>query len=269
VVAESPDSDDAREIADRGWRQFSVVPPVLLQELRADLPNGLPADAVLLVASHDCDVANPSFEAEPQVELLVARYVDAIDGNLTHGKNPRRLQLDLQTPAGARPCEVSVNDKCWVSRRGLMRHRPFDGHSLAPSDRRMTARWLSKRYDRAAFPNAFNERLSGARAQVRQLLRRSGQHLEGLYVAVPEEELPVGQPYELLLQGLISVETAASLELRTQAQECLDRLAGILDGCPGIEVLESTLVSEDQFTVDDVNRTKRWDWDWLSGENQS
>src|SRR5690606_26491633 len=69
VMGEAPPSDGAR-IKDLGWRQGSILPRALCQELQSIGDLGVPAegDAVLVVVSHDCDVTNASLLNEPKVE---------------------------------------------------------------------------------------------------------------------------------------------------------------------------------------------------------
>lgn len=259
------EADDAGEVARKGWRQCSIAPTELAEEVREQEKTEIGRDHLLVVASHDCDVTNGSFRSEPSVELLVARPTQAIDGNCSLGKNPRLLHLEVLEAGVLRPYEFAAGERLMTSRVRLLRHEPADTHTLAPEDVRLIARWMAKRYDRAAFPNAFNARWTPVRREIRKLLDRTGRYVSGLYLALPDDELPPRERYPVVVRGLIGVADAEGVARRLQAQECVDGLAGLLDGCDGIDVLDSALVREDEFTVDDLNRTKRWDWDWLSG----
>jgi hypothetical protein len=76
---------------DTPWRQGHVLTnasSVALGVLREEDA----AVALAVVISHDCDLAQ-SPETEPAVEIIVARRVQAADGNFTHAKNSRRLHL--------------------------------------------------------------------------------------------------------------------------------------------------------------------------------
>jgi len=75
------------------WSQGTVVPHDLLPF--GTLPTSVPTDAKLIVLSHDCDLVNLSYEAEPFVELFVARprAAENRDDLLFNGKNPRKLQF--------------------------------------------------------------------------------------------------------------------------------------------------------------------------------
>lgn len=258
---------DATEILKNGWRQGSIAPADLTDSLRRD---GVPEieGALLLVASHDCDVTNASFTAEPDVEFLIARPVAQVNGTFTRGKNPRRLHCEIPMPDGPRAFELAAGARFRTSRRQLLGRRPREDCAVQPQDRRLLARWLAKRYDRAAFPAAFDARWKLARDKIRGLLDRAGHFLDDVYITVEDQELPEEQKYSIVVTGVISIENAEDAGRRQTTQECVDTLAGLLAGCNGIEVLDSALVREDEFTLHDLTRAKRWDWDWLSGDDR-
>jgi len=60
-------------IAQLGWRQGYILPVGMVKNLQEDSDKRLPKDInesdLFIVVSHDCDIANSSFEAEPDVEL--------------------------------------------------------------------------------------------------------------------------------------------------------------------------------------------------------
>jgi hypothetical protein len=182
-VSEEPRAPvDATEILTNGWRQGSIVPADLVDSLRQDGEAEIPGDALLLVASHDCDVTNASFTAEPDVEFLVARPVAQVNGTFTRGKNPRRLHLEILTPDGPRPFDLAAGDRFRMSRRQLLGRRPREGYAVQPQERRFLARWLAKRYDRAAFPAAFDARRRPIQDRLRRLLGRTGEFVQGVYL---------------------------------------------------------------------------------------
>lgn len=267
-MPEAPQAtDDATEILASGWRQGSIAPPDLADVLRQQERSDIPIDALLFIASHDCDVTNASFTVEPDVEFLVGRPVAQLNGTFTRGKNPRRLHLEIVTPDGTRPFEVRSSDRFRTSRRRLLDRTPWEGRTVRPQDRRLFAQWLAKRYDRAAFPAAFDARWKSARKEIRQLLDRTGHFLDGVFLTVEDRELPEEETYSIVVRGVISLDNADDPARRAQAQECVDGLAALLAERAGIEVLDSALVREDEFTLHDVARAKYWDWDWLSAED--
>jgi hypothetical protein len=88
-----------------------------------------------------------------------------------------------------------------------------------------------------------------------------------VYLTLEDRELPEREPYSIVVRGIISVEDAADPAKRELAQQCVDGLAALLNACAGIQVLDSALVREDEFTLHDLARAKYWDWDWLSADD--
>jgi len=90
---------------------------------------GIPHDPdsgveALILLSHDCDIVHHDLTREPSAEFITMRRAGAPDGNLTHGKNPRRLHMDRQGRA------VEFRDvDLWrppnASRRSLKRWSPI------------------------------------------------------------------------------------------------------------------------------------------------
>lgn len=78
------------------WRQGSVVPSEAAVNLQLVKPEEAEA-AVVIVISHDCDLANDNLETEPYVEVIIGRRIDKTNGNCTAAKSARILHLELQT----------------------------------------------------------------------------------------------------------------------------------------------------------------------------
>ena len=77
-----------KTLEDAGWRQGGIVKPSDIQELLKSTHILYGQDIVALVASQSCDIANTNLQAEPYIELSVARKIERADGMLTHNKNP-------------------------------------------------------------------------------------------------------------------------------------------------------------------------------------
>ena len=74
------------------WRHGHVLTAETVTALRLLPQAETPDSVVVLIISHDCDIASdPSIE--PIVEAIGGTKVAGADGNFTNGKNPRRLHL--------------------------------------------------------------------------------------------------------------------------------------------------------------------------------
>lgn len=198
------------------------------------------------------------------MELGWLKPIDRPDGRNTRGKNSRVLHLPLHRTDGSEVWfELAAHSRVAVNRRILCDASPYADLTLPNEVKPVLASWLAKRYDRAAFPDAFNRRLPKHRPLTRALTR-GGAFISELYLWGADEELAEAEPYKILLRAVMTVEDYEDPDRRTKADHCLQELEGLLGGCPGIEVLEATLVSEGNITLDDLRVLKRWDFDWLS-----
>lgn len=260
------DLQDVHKIKDQGWRQGSVLPAALANELNDQklLPWTVSPNEFLIVLSHDCDVTNASLTVEPTVELLRLRAVSARDGNLDWGKNPRRYQFVDSRTSPPMVYEASVHDRVLVPRHCLIGHKPDRARVVDPEILKRLCRWIAGRYTRAAFPNAFNDRVQPAVDELRSLFKSKGHLLTGVYLLVIDAELPEGDDYHVVLIATMLDEQHNDLPARVSGQELLNRIEAIMAGCSGVELEASELRSEADVSLDDLRRLKRWDFDDLS-----
>jgi hypothetical protein len=165
---------DATEIKTKGWRQGSVLPDAFTRVLtEKDLLPAAEQPQKFLVASHDCDVTNRSFEAEPTVELLRAHLLDPSekDGNYFWGRNPRYYQLERKVEGAPTIWHFSIQDRHWLPRQFLTDFDPDGAFALPRDDVRRLTLWLARRYRRPAFPDAFVDRAKDATAKLRKPLK--------------------------------------------------------------------------------------------------
>ncbi len=59
-----------------GWRQGHILPEEAVSALRL----GSDADTLVMVVSHDCDLANTNLDIEPFVEVITGTRLPAQDG---------------------------------------------------------------------------------------------------------------------------------------------------------------------------------------------
>ena len=262
---------DATEIKNKGWRQGSVLPDALAQRLigqgvlsRSEWPQKL------VVASHDCDVTNRSFEAEPTVELLCAAVlgVSEKDGRYFWGKNPRHYQVERKLAGDRSIWQFSIQDRVWLPRQRLLDSEPDAALALPSDDMRRVALWLARRYRRPAFPDTFVERTREATAKIRKPLKSQGDLLTAVFLFGVDEELPSETPYEIIMYGSMRAEDWSDPNARACAQTLLDEIEGAFGESHGVDVRECLLRSEADISLDDIRLLKRWNFDDLTIRGQ-
>lgn len=303
------DDSAAQQIAGTGWRQGSVLPPSLVERLRDDLqiPNAcLPRTTksrwrsfkilrqfwdyfwlrqsrskelnvktdLWVVVTQDCDLVHPSFEKEPEVELvrLAALSPESKDGNLHWGDNPRVFQFyDPQSGDDQILFETQIHDRARVHRRYLADSSPDLARTLDPENIKRLCRWISQRYVRAAFPDEFNRRIKQTLDKLEdKKLKKKGDVLSGIYMLLDsDDELTKGEKYGIIVWATMKSGDYEDSEKRRTAQELVDAIEAALSGCDGIEIKDVHLKSEQQVTLDDLRLLKRWDYDSLSLRRES
>jgi hypothetical protein len=251
------------------WRQGSTLPGALLDEARglgAQVPI-LGAEDFACVITQDCDVLHHSFDDEPIAEALIIRHVDASsrNGNYWHGKNPRRIQFELEVGGNLRLYEAKAPEKITLDRRLLLRFQPADSPMVTAVVIRDLVHWVTKRYRRAAFPDAFNERVGPAAARIVKAIRKGNEFITGLFIRVqPTEEIPPDTSYQVVLFATMLLKDPDSIEQEQEAIQAFSEIVAAMAKCKGIELLEAELVPEDQFTIADLREYPRWDYAYLS-----
>lgn len=253
----------AQKIRELGWRQGSVAS----DSLRLAIPrlsSTTSAGDLLVVLTHDCDLVSEDFDEEPFVDLLIARRIpsDARDGNLFRGKNPRRLQFE----SSGSLFEIQAKERTTIDRTLLTLHAPDASLTPPPDVRGLLAGWMGRRYERAALPDTFNGRTARAREKIRKQLKKHADLVTAIFLRLrSEDELPEGEPYELMVSVVADAEFLADqIEVR-RLQAMTDAIESSLSETPGIRVADCRLVPEDEFTLADMKRSIEWDvWDDLS-----
>src|SRR5437867_3971567 len=95
------------------WRQGHFLPDEALQAFGFFES----ADSIAIMISHDCDVVQ-TVAIEPNAELIVGRSIKTSDGNCTHSKNPRKLNLKCTKGRIRTVIELLATNKRTVPKEG-------------------------------------------------------------------------------------------------------------------------------------------------------
>jgi hypothetical protein len=249
------------------WRQGTIIPAGTTERIRAavePLAKKLSANDLLVVGSHSCDLCCESLEEEPDFEVVVCRSLseEAADGNLLHGKNPRRLQLRVPDGNSTRLVELSVKDRFHVPRTILSAAEQQPTHTLSQADTVVFRRWLGRRYYRSDLPTEFNERCRPAQRVLSEKLKKVGGPITGIYLQIDprEEELNAESAYRVYAHLTIRRNTAESPDGMGQALKAQAAVEAAFLKCEGIEFLGVQVISEAEFSLEDLDLCARWDY---------
>jgi hypothetical protein len=251
------------------WRQGTVLPHKLLPD--GALPLSVTGDTKLVIISHDCDLVNGSYQAEPFLELFVARPKpnEARNGVMFKGKNPRRLQFDAEENGELRLYEIDVHEKYRVHRRILESGTRDKSFKIAGNDVLVIAKWAARRYSRPSLPTAFMDRVASIKDKLSKKLKKDGEDVAYVYAGLNTiEELPLEKSYRLILRIVVPADVCEDDAKEQRALSVVSEMRKLLGQCPGIEVEDADLAMESEITLADLRAMNRWDFDYLSPEEE-
>ena len=258
------------------WRQGCAIAGDSAKALGL-IPDDEIDQAIAVLISHDCDLAQDP-NVEPNVEVIVGRFVALPNGNLTHAKNPRRLHLITQHQGAVVCIELVATAKRLVPKERLADHTPNGALVLSAAGRTILQHWLASRYRRSAFSDEFNRRLAATRLDKRlaRILDPLGPHLVAVFFDVDEgqqiDRRGADDPYLLTINLLYSTEhdpaaaenaaqRAAGAIFQAFRERCFDSQKRAWQN---IELLGCDPVSDEAMTYAMSLKLKKWNVDHLS-----
>lgn len=217
------------------WRQGDVIPHETAKALDLLTPESND-QCFAVVVSHDCDLT-AGVDKEPNAEIVVGRRIDRLGAD-SYGKTARRLHIEFQSKEGPVAIELMATSKQQVAKPALFAAHPqrdiwLDGRGIE-----ILQRWLASRYLRAAFPEAFEDRLRsvvlpGKRTflkRIENILAMGGDHIRALLFDLNEgKDIERNGPEDVYQLGIIVLydslrDEPTAAEVATKAAEDLEKL---------------------------------------------
>lgn len=258
----------ARDLESQGWRQGSLARPEDIVVLVDGIIDDLPAGADLVIISQSCDLARHE-QLEPQIEAIVSREIDRIEGNYTFAKNGRTLDLSVSVRTGTRDftekkhLRLQATDKIAIPKERFADKTPDPDTTMPMEAQNVLADWLSGRYSRPALPTDFNSAIESVDRNLKKLRRmakRMSPHTAGIYAdIVPFRDLTDGEKYRV---NLLAMVIPSAKDKIPEVEKDAKQLKTLLESA-GMDV-DYRVQSEDQVPVSTVKRMKRVYLDDLS-----
>ena len=261
---------------DTPWRQGHVLTADTIQALGLLCPEASDSTCVVII-SHDCDLANDALQTEPDVEVIVGRHVPKGDGNYYWAKAPRTLHADVLKNGIAAVVELVATAKCLIPKQALAAFIPDTTHVFPGKSLSALRSWLGVRYNRAAFPDPFVNRLSQSKVDKRlaKIIEPVGNLLSAIYFDVDggnEINHSDGSPYDLKIvlaypPGNDPERTADEVEkIETAittlfAEKYFNQAAGKWNG---IALKGCMSISEDDLTVSKARLLTQWRLEYMT-----
>ncbi len=261
---------------DTPWRQGHVLSLAAVQALGMLHPES-PDFTCVVVISHDCDLANDSLQIEPDIEVIVGRHLPKGDGNYFWAKAPRTLHVDVLQNDTATIVEVVATAKRFIPKQALAAFSPDATYSFPGKSLSALRSWLGVRYNRAAFPDPFVDRLSQSKVDKRlaKVIEPVGNLLSAVYFDVDggkEIDHSDGSPYDLKIvlayppsddpeQTADEVEKIEAAIEDFFSQKHFNQATGKWNG---IALKACMSISEDDLTVSKARVLTQWRLEYMT-----
>lgn len=221
-----------------------------------------PSTGVWCVLTQDCDLVHHDLAGEPKIEVVFARHVDKPDKGYTWSKNAR--ELHLRDELLEQSLAFHARDRETIPRWQLCSYLPREV-SLSRDSIKLLARWISRKYFRAAFPSTFNKRIGKkTEEKIKKLLQNSPGHFQEIHIQITSEELPEDQDYNAIILCIAADEAIEDDEIYESTRELGEKFSALLDACDGINVKKCDVRSKDEVTLEDLDSMQRWDFDSIT-----
>lgn len=250
---------------DTNWRQGHVLPPQAAAHLGLSHSTD-PGATCVVVVTHDCDLANDNLDAEPDVEVIVGRTVGALNGNFSWGKAPRTLHYAALRDGAPVHIELVTTSKRTLPKSELARFEPDPFFSLDGPTLAVVRSWLGARYNRAAFPDVFVNRMKQTKADAKlaKVLEVHGKDISFVYFNLDEGqciERADGDPYKLSIVLVFNPggDAEAAAEASDEAAEEVEKALRARLPTGGPIALEACFaISEDDIPVSKARVLTQW-----------
>lgn len=253
------------------WRQGFVLPQAAVQHF--SFANAADAAATcVVVISHDCDLANNNLTIEPDVEVIVGRLVPNANGNFTWGKAPRTLHYIAEHAGTQVVIELISTGKRSVLKSELAKFDPDSAFTIGRKELAVLRSWLSSRYKRAAFPDAFVSRMKETKvdSKLAKALENHGELISFVYLDIhggQNVERAKDDPYQfsiVLVFSSIDDADAATDEADALAEEVEKTVRARLRNSNVIVLKTCFAISEDDLPVSRARVLTQWRLEYMS-----
>lgn len=213
-----------------------------------------------VLLTQDCDLVHHDLDAEPFAEVVFGKEVNEPNKGYTWSKNAR--ELHLRDESLEQSLAFQTRYRRTISRCHLCKYTAVG--RLAVANIALLTRWVSRKYFRAAFPDAFNKRVRCQDRKLRKLLENSSGEFQEIHINVSIEELPADQEYKVLVLCIAAEDTAEDDEDYAATERLGDEFGKLLGLCPGINVVACEVRYRSEVTLDELDSMQRWDFDSMT-----
>jgi len=257
------------------WRQGALLTNEAVMAIGLAHPENSD-DTVVIVATHACDLAQLP-DKEPQVELVVGRRIQKLEGSSTHAKSSRTLHIKFE---GKEPllAEFVTTQKRSIPKDLLAGFGPETKYVLSPVNLATFQLWLASRYRRSAFPDEFERRLTESKlaSKIAKAVKPYGNEITAVFFDVDEGQEKSHKVNDdvYVLDIILLYATApdfnaaetAAIKAKNEIEHAFKKklFNAKLGNWQDIELRYVDVISEEALTYYQSKVLKKWRLDYIS-----
>lgn len=260
---------------DMPWRQGQLLSDEAVKAIGVTHPES-PNDTVILIATHDCNLAQLP-DKEPDVEVVLGRRILKLDGTYAHGKSARTLHIGFKSEEPLL-AEFIITDKFSIPKTVFVELGAASDVRLSPADLATFQSWLASRYRRSAFSDEFELRLKEAKLieKIAKAVKPHGEMITAVFFDVDEgKDVARSGPDDVYVLDIILLhatepdftvaETAASAAKKALEHAFAARLFDEKTGVwRNVELRSVDVISEEAMSYRLLKVLKKWRLDYIS-----
>lgn len=252
-------------LIESGWRQGVLLAPNDAQ-LKEHAHYKIRENDRLLIVSQTCDLVHGSFDNEPWFEVLCLHPLSREpDGSYLGGKNSRRIEFSTASPGTEPGNWYALPHERHLIDRQLLIDDLDPSAAIDDQTLKMVLAWLSRRYTRTAFPEAFVKRVDARKGPIGKKFSRLNPLVTNVYIRLsPFKELEDGNKYTVELMLVMDAATFDDEEKYKACDSIRKQLEGQLKKCAGVIVENVSIESSANVTIEELKGYLEWDYSYLS-----
>lgn len=257
-------TDERNTFIENGWQQFCIIQPNSHTSLLEYAHTNIEDNDLLLVVTQTCDLVN-EVDKEPFFEVLPLHPLNQNPSpEYQYAKNSRRIELVLNINDHEQNFYALPFQRFFVRHKILKDISPF-ATIQDEEPKTHLIKWITNRYNRAAFPDTFDQRWKVRKKQIEKTIKKL-QLINDIYIKLsPFTELASDDDkYDLDIILLMDAHSYDDPTIYQNYNQVRQTLENQFSQCAGININSVDLESNASITVKELQEYARWDYSYLS-----
>jgi len=259
-------SKDVREkLTELGWRQGICISDLsgVEQEFGKYSHIDFEEGDIFLVITQTCDLLHHDLDVEPYFEVLRLTINESEPSqDYIGGKNSRMIHFQDDLNGKISTLTAKPFERFIVDRELLPKLSP--NGSISDENRRVINSWITKRYNRTAFPDSYDLRWKKRFKPIEKVIKRL-KLVKDIYISIiPFEEIDDSDEYRIEIVLLMGHDDFNDPDTYAEYSKYLEQLEAQFSKCEGLDLEVIELRPDTDMTVSELESMRRWDYSYLS-----